>query len=502
MKQPNRELWQTGNDCMSSLLYFSRLSLNATIAWLLICEITLAADYVVVVSRATQSNAAWKEVVDELVAKHQADVVIYDAQVSESLPTLQKVFPRYVCFVATSSEANRQMVADVHRLTRRLDDDPYADVLWGILTGYDATNALAIAQERKPLVINRVASGTELAMDRVSEGVWYCELEQNRMARKEAGGEAKQERGPDDTTLALAESLTDYKAELFVTSGHATERDWQIGFRYRNGSFRSKDGELFGVDTAGQKFPIHSNNPRVYLPIGNCLMGHIDGPDAMALAFMNSAGVRQMIGYTVLTWYGYSGWGCLDYFVEQPGRYTFAEAFIANQHALVERLETIFPELARLDTPPGTMPRVKVPLSEVAKQTGLTAQDGMGLLHDRDVVAFYGDPAWSAKMADGKLSYEQTLTEMSPGMFALEIKPLHGEKSFEPVNLNGSQRGWRPMIHFLPNRVKDVEVISGQELSPLITDNFVLIPNPRVCDPNRSYRVEFKAEFANSRPGN
>ncbi len=80
-------------------------------------------------------------------------------------------------------------------------------------------------------------------------------------------------------------------------------------------------------------------------------MGHIDGPDAMALAFMNSAGVRQMMGYTVPTWYGYGGWGCLDYFVEQPGRYTFVEAFFANQHALIDRLETNFPDLARLDTP-------------------------------------------------------------------------------------------------------------------------------------------------------
>ncbi len=469
-------------------------------ACLLFGVVARGADYVVVVSKATQSDAEWSKVVGELVAKHQAEVVVYDNHISESLPALRKTFPRYACFVATSQEAGRPMVADVHRLTRTLDDDPYADVFWGILTGYDAANALAIAREREPLVIKRVASGTELAMDRVTEGVWYCELEQNRMVRKTPGGDAKQSQGPSDTTQALAATLTEYNADLFVTSGHATERNWQIGFRYRNGEFQSKAGELFGVDTMGTRIPILSSNPKVYLPIGNCLMGHIDGPDAMALAFMNSAGVRQMMGYTVPTWYGYGGWGCLDYFVEQPGRYTFVEAFFANQHALIDRLEMNFPEIARLNTPPGSMPSRKFTLSDTARKAGLSVDDGRGLLHDRDVVALYGDPAWSAKLAPGKLSYEQTLTEVSAGVFALEIKPLSGEQSFEPVNQNGSERGGRPFVHFFPNRLKDIEIISGKEFSPVITDTFVLIPNPGVCDLNKAYRVEFKATVVTPRP--
>lgn len=452
-----------------------------------------APGYVVVVSNKTQGDAAWSKVVDALVAKHQAKVLTFDKDVVEVLPELTKAFPRYACFVATPTEAGRDCVAAVHRLTRKLDDDPYTDVLWGILTGYDAANALHIAQQREPLVVKRVASGTELAMDRVVEGVWYCELEKNRMVRKAAGGEAKQEQGPSDTTEALAQTLTDYKADLFVTSGHATERDWQIGFRYRNGTFQSKAGQLFGVDTAGKKIPIVSENPKVYLPIGNCLMGHIDGPDAMALAFMNSAGVDQMIGYTVPTWYGYAGWGCLDYFVEQPGRYTLAEAFYVNEQALLERLGTNFPELAKLDTPPGQFPRSNFPLSEAAKKAGLTRQDGAGLLHDRDVVALYGDPAWDAKMSPGKLSYEQTLVEKD-GVYTLTIKPLLGEKSFEPVNSNGAQRGWRPIVQLLPHRIGSIELVSGQELAPVIADNFILVPNPKTCDPSKKYEIVFKAK--------
>jgi len=375
-------------------------------------------------------------------------VITWQESPEEAIEPLAELFPRHTCFVARPEEAGREFVARAHRLTRRLDDDPYTDTLWGILTGFDAANALAIAQTAEPLEIRRVTSGTELAMDRVVEGEWYCELEKNRMVRKEAGGEAEQLDGPDDTTAALAARLCDGLTDLFVTSGHATERDWQIGFRYRNGSFRSGAGNLWGLDTAGQKIPIESANPKVWLPVGNCLAGHIDGPDALALAFLNSAGVRQMAGYTVPTWFGYAGWGLLDYFVEQPGRFTLCEAFHANGQAIIHRLET------------NAAPR-----------------DEKGLAFDRDVVAFYGDPAWEARMAPGPLQFDQTLTE-ADGVYTLTITPRDGPRSFTPVNTNGSQRGGRPMVQFLPRRLADIELVSGEQWQPVITDTFILVPLP------------------------
>ena len=129
--------------------------------------------YAVVVSKTTQADNEWRPVVDALAAKHQAIVVGYSTDVEESLTELQRQFPRYICFVATPAEATKDFVARVHRLTRKLDDDPYTDALWGILTGYDAKCALRIAREAAPLVIQRAASGTEIALDHCDEGVWY-----------------------------------------------------------------------------------------------------------------------------------------------------------------------------------------------------------------------------------------------------------------------------------------------------------------------------------------
>ena len=452
-----------------------------------------AADYAIVVSRATQADRNWHRVVEVLREKHQGAVIVFDASVEEALPRLCELFPRYACFVARPGEVSRRFVAQVHRLTCKLNDDPYPDCFWGILTGYDAANALRLAEHQEPLTVRKVVAGTEIPLDMCEEGQWYSELDAGHWTRKEKGGEAKALTGPVDTTEALVKALTEYQADLFIASGHATERDWQIGYRYRNGQFRCENGVLYGLDTQGKRLPIYSPNPKLYLPIGNCLMGHIDSTNAMALAFLNSGGVNQMVGYTVTTWYGYAGWGCLDYFVEQPGRYTLAEAFRANQIALINRLQAYFPGLASDELDDKGQTQSPIRIAEAARAAALNADDARGLLYDRDTLAFYGDPAWAARMADRPKAWNQTLTETN-GTWTFNISPNRGERTFTPINLNGSQRGGRPIIQFLPCRLKDASVIDGADLNPVIADTFILVPNPRKCDPTKHYRVVFRAK--------
>ena len=461
-------------------------------------------DYLVLSSTETGKDAEWREVIATLEKKHEnsGQLLFEKGDLSAVLPALQELHPRYVCVVAQHPEVTREFVSQLHQVTRQIDDDPYADVRWGILTGYDAANALAIAKTSKPLVVQRVASGTEVALDKCQEGIWYCELKKNRMVKKEKGGQPVEAKGPDDTTRVIAETLNDYKADLFVTSGHATERDWQIGFRYKNGYFKCKAGQLYGLNTKGEKIDINSPNPKVYMPIGNCLMGHIDGSDAMALAWLNSAGVHQMLGYTVPTWYGYAGWGCLDYFIEQPGRYSFSEAFFANQHAMIHRLDSCFPEFAKMplkDPNEATKRGRRISATPLAKELKLSGQDAVGLLFDRDALVFYGDPAWEARMADGALAYGQKLSEKD-GVMTFEVTPNTGADSFKPVNTNGSQRGWRPMVHFFPERIdpSKIEILEGKELKPVIADDFILVPNPRKVEEGRSYRVRFRVGEAAS----
>jgi hypothetical protein len=461
--------------------------------WFWVAPFLQAADYCVVVSKETAGNAGWGKVVAALEKKHSAQVLHYTESVEESLPALRASFPRYACFVARPKETTKDFVKGIHRMTRRLDEDPYTDLFWGILSGHDAENALNIAKTSKPLIIRNSLACTEIALDRCERGKWFCELRKGHGVSKEKGQEARDIKLPQDTTSRFVTELNQSKPDLFVTSGHATEQDLQLGFRYRNGVFRCKDGTLFGSDLSGQRHIVKSPNPKVYMPIGNCLMGHLDGPDSMAAAFLGSAGVHQMMGYVEVTWYGYMGWGCLDYFIEQPGRHTFTEAFFANHHALIHRLETCFPEVARVVPGKKGPSRSVAKLSKAARKLGLSGNDARGLLFDRDIVAFYGDPAWHAKMADGKLNWTQNLSRKGD-LYRLTITPKQGQQSYQPINENGVQRGHRPFIAFFDKRVDKADVVSGKELNPLITDNFILIPNPPSQRPAKPMEIVFRAK--------
>ena len=236
--------------------------------------------------------------------------------------------------------------------------------------------------------------------------------------------------------------------------------------------------------------------PRVPLSCGGWIT--IEGTEAMALAFMNSAGVNQMLGYTVNTWYGYAGWGCLDYFVEQPGRFTLAEAFFANEAALIHRLQVYFPELVEAAFDPLSKVAPVIKVSAAARAAGLTEQDGLGLLYDRDALAFYGDPAWAARLAPSRRAWEQHLS-LTNGLWTFEIHPERGEQSFTAGDTNGSQRGGRPVVQLLAEPLDHIQIVEGQDLKPVITSRFILVPNPGKCDPAMTYRVTFRASKPISR---
>jgi hypothetical protein len=164
--------------------------------------------YRVVVTAATVADPEWRRVVDALAARHLAPVDVAAAGFEELLPTWRRERPRYVGFVLRPTEATRRQVGALHRLMRRVDDDPYPDALWGIVTGFDASNALDLVRTTAPLTIRKVAGGTEVALSCCDSGVWYCELKAGRRVRKEPGGIPAESTGPVDTTEVLAKALT------------------------------------------------------------------------------------------------------------------------------------------------------------------------------------------------------------------------------------------------------------------------------------------------------
>lgn len=408
--------------------------------------------YAIVVSKATHAHADWAPVVEALSSKHDGIVIEYENSLSESLPALQAAFPKYTCIVAKPEDAGRAFVAAAHRLTRQLDADPYPDTIWAIVTGYDPADALRIAKHGEPLAVKRALTGTVGSpLDAYDEGVMFNELKANAMWDKVSGQAVVPKSCPQDTTKLIVDSLNDYKPDVFITSGHATERNWQLGFSYRNGYFKCKNGQLYGQDSTGERHDVNSPNPKIYLPVGNCLIAHVSNRECMALALMHSAGVNQMVGYTIPTGYGYGGWGVKDYFSElQAGRFSLSEAHHANQIALNYNIER---------------------LAKAGKRI-------RGLSGDRDVVVLYGDPAWEARMPKRRLPWTQTLSEKD-GIYTFTV--------------TANERGdWdnRPVIQLLPKRISNVKLLSGEEFNPVIADNFILIKFNKGVAPMKGNRGE------------
>ena len=121
-------------------------------------------EYVVLASKAVQQDAAWMQVVNALKEKHGAEVFFYEKAPRENLGDLQRVKPRYVAIVEKPENLNRDYVIDMHHVSREVDEDIFADFLWGIITGYDAAGAMKMVNNStEPLVIkNAVATITEL----------------------------------------------------------------------------------------------------------------------------------------------------------------------------------------------------------------------------------------------------------------------------------------------------------------------------------------------------
>ena len=422
--------------------------------------------YAVCVSRETMEDEAWRAAANALVARHAAALVLYSTGVPEQvLPLLRSIDPQYVGFVARPEEAGRDFVAALHRLSRQVDDDPYGDFLWGIVTGYDAGDALRIAQGGPPLSVRRVVGGTGLDLTNFQSGVAFFETRQGRMRSREPRGEVLDGACPPDATAEIVKALNAGDAQLFVTSGHASERDWQIGFSFKGGQIRCREGRLLGIDAGGGIHPIDSSNPKVYLAPGNCLIGHIPDREAIALAWMHSGGVDQFVGYTVSTWHGFMGWTVLHYWVESQQGMTLAEAFFAASQANVAELQTRFPKTAGVTINEFGIESDPFLLDSLAERYGITDQENLGLLWDRDTLAFYGDPAFEARVVPGRVP---------PYAASLESEPLSEGRVRCRLSVTAAEDGElvRPVFLRLPERLRDLEVPSDSGL--VVPGDFLL----------------------------
>ena len=394
-------------------------------------------EYAVLTTSSTVSRPEWRRVADTLVQKYPgASLSILPAMTEEHIThALREHGARYAAVVLPPAEIDRETVNALHRAARQVDDDPWGDCIWGIVTGYSASDAQRIADAREPLIIRRLLSTTNIHPTRFEHS--YCITDWEGFPVLEQSGYTE----PVKTTYTIdtpegrdiqengihekfAEQLSTQRPQLLVTSSHATPFNLEMPFG--KGLIFSTDNrfhlitckQFTSFTTAlkpamnGKPEALHclqetmrfptikpDSTARVWLGAGNCLLGDARNTEhSMVITAMSAYGCNQFIGYTVPSWYGESGWGTLHFFLGHTDDTTLAQAFFLNNQFLLEKTMRLDPKLLSVHF---NEPEIGPALRRDLINAGITItreqqKDAVGLVHDRDTLAFFGDPAWAA----------------------------------------------------------------------------------------------------------
>lgn len=443
--------------------------------------------YAVVVSSTTFDDPEWQKVANILAKKYNAKILKWDKNVEETKNQLAQIMPKYTAFLARPEEAGHAFVVKISRMCRALDNDPYVDTFWGIVTGYSAEDARRIVSLEAPLIVTRVLDATgKIELNKFDQAACFDEFDRGSVNEKAAGKSAAKRKCANDNTKEFIAAMNRLNPQLIATSAHATEHDWDMGYNAPNMTMEHQDGQLFCIDTAENRFAMTNTEPKIYIGAGNCLIGDIDKEDCMATSWMHSGGACQFIGYTVPTWFGEMGWGTLDKFASQGGIYTAAEAFHFNNTEIIRTIKDKYPQHVKtnlknyqVDTDDEKIYRtLKVNKSDP------DAEALIGRLYDRDVVAFFGDPAFEVR---AKPSVRISTSKLQDGKFAgcWQIK-------IEAVS-DGKWSDAGETYFALPYSMKSVKCVDTNLDGDIdYADNFILVALQGNYKKGDSFRIILK----------
>ena len=357
---------------------------------------------IVVPANHPELNAA----IQALKAKHAAldpKVFTYKTDVREVLPDLRETLPYYTCFVTPKELAGRKFTGEVSRMAREITPDPYCDTFWGIITGYDADDIRRVAEFKGPIDITDaldMVGGFHHSLMRRCYSFDETQEDNLRITDPAKKYDNKKTRIGSDFTEEFLKLVKGGGFQIMMTSGHASEHDWASGYLSPNMYLIDRKGGLAARDTRGRITEIKDKTPKIWCAAGNCLIGNIPhGQDScMATAMIHSFGVYQLMGYTIETWFGRQGWTAQGMLTDYPGYYSFNESFHFANAWIVENLVKRNLNHLTLDTSDYNSFEIKAAqtLRGIRFRNAEEQKEALGLLYDRDVVAFYGDPAMRA----------------------------------------------------------------------------------------------------------
>ncbi len=377
--------------------------------------------------------------VQALKTKHAAlgpKVFTYQKDVREVLPGLQEMLPYYTCFVTPKELAGRQFTGEISRMTREILPDPYVDTFWGIITGYDVPDIKRVAEFKGPIDITDaldMVGGFHHSLMRRCYSFDETQETNLRITDPAKKYDNEKTRADKDFTEQFLKLVKGGGFQIMMTSGHASEHDWASGYLSPNMYLIDRKGGLAARDTKGRVTEFKDMTPKIWCAAGNCLIGNIPhGQDScMATAMIHSFGVYQLMGYTIETWFGRQGWTAQGMLTDYPGYYSFNEAFHFTNSWIVENLvkhdwNRVTLNTADYDTFQRTAGNS---LRGLRFKDSEEQREALGLLYDRDVVAFYGDPAMRAAIepkTGQTLKLERSLE--ADGVLTLKLTALKDDQ--------------------------------------------------------------------------
>ena len=441
-------------------------------------------DYAIVAGPGITDDPQWATVVEALGESHPgAQVITYRDSVGEVLDALRGAKPRYVAFVEQPEQVGRDYIIALNRMSRVRKD------------------ALKACLHTEALVIrSAVSTLREVSGAKWFESFAYVDDRDRGICGEKRPGEDSVHHYPTPHRLPdgrpdLLRDFCDYYAaydpDLITTASHATERNLEMP--YSVGNLRCADGALYADFPEGREALRESGKRRVFLPIGNCLIGNVNNTrESMAIAWMNSARAAAMVGYVVPTWYGRSGWGGLKYWLTSPGRYTLAEAFFLNQQDLLHQLEGWCPGLGGKAFPFGPEGFAEEDFDRANEVAGRELNiDETGFFFDRDVLAFYGDPAWEVRLRELPAEQDYTVTvHNEPGRCTLtvETSPEFSAERMAGDRFKEEHVKELPFSWFFAERLENPRLAEGEPWQVALDENFLLVYDPGF-EPGQTYTI-------------
>jgi zinc protease len=483
---------------MKKNLFVLGVALLSLFSFVSCAKVVMDDTYVVLASEAVQQDAEWFKVAEALQQKHSAELIIYKESPCETMDALREIKPRYVAIVEKPENLGRDYVIDMHLASREIDEDIYADFIWGMITGYDAAAAMRMVDNStEPLLIkDAVATITELNSAKWFDNYAWVDDHHKGLWGEKQGRQSEVKRdsiAPEQVLRKFSDLYVKYNPDLVVTAAHATERNLEMPFSL--GNFKPKDGGLYAEDRfTKETWDIEQSGKRkVYFAVGNCLIGNVNNTkESMAIAWMNDANAATMIGYVVTTWHGRNGWGGLKYWITNPGRYTLSEAVFVNQQDFLHQQHQWFPSLLKERYPDFGRDEFRLARQRMQEVMGDNfSMEEIGFWHDRDVLAYYGDPKWNVRLqeVEGETDFEVT-SEIRGKKCYVTIKT---KENFSLQRMKGDN--WKkehvldlPFSYFFPQRLCNPTLAEGQEWDVAVDENFLLVYNADF-EPNSTYEV-------------